>query len=737
MKRGAMMLLLVQLLLFLGAVPPAVAAEPLHKRAVVVLIDGLRLSDLSPEQTPGLWRLQQNGALGVMNHNTLRAKNTVNSYLTIGAGTKAGVSLSSVAAYGVKERVGEEQRTVFGRDLYVRHTGQEPQGAIVAPQLPQMLEASQRARYTVRPGALGDAVHDLGGRTAVLGNADLGSEANRPAVLIAMDSSGQVDEGDLQAGLRVDQRWPYGIRTDVQALYDRYRAIRDRAQLIVLETGDLLRWEAARDVMTKEQADAAYREALREADRLVSLLVPEAGPDTMLMVLSPKKHPDAEAVALSPVLADGGDLEAGSLLSSGTTKRPGLVANYDIAPTLVRFFGGDVSRYPFLGEPATTVRGAGSDNLRLLSEATAEMQVISESRPLLVRPWLDLWIAFAVVLLAVQLFRRHWMPRLQAVAEAMAILPLAWLYVPLCEPASVGQMVLFSLGITLAIWLLLQGVRDRTVRLAVLAGVTMLTIIVDVMLGAPLEKAAVLSYDPIAGARYYGIGNEYMGILLGSMILLLNIWFTLRPQHGARSRMLLGLLSLLCLFVIYLFAAPKLGTNAGGALAAAVGFAYALAVIGNLHLTYRSWLGIALATGGVLIGMIVLNLFLSGNEQTHIGRAAAQLFSGQFAEVFQIAARKVQLNFLLLRVSAWGKLLFLFAALFAVWALQRRRSGWTARNSKTVGVAALAALLFNDSGVVAAALTLLYAVLPLVGPEPEAALETVGTDAEDALLHPQ
>ncbi|MGB8954946.1 MAG: hypothetical protein WCC10_06200 [Tumebacillaceae bacterium] len=734
MKRRAVIFLFVLLLLFLGAVPPVAAAQPLQKRAVVVVIDGLRLSDLSPEQTPGLWRLQQNGALGVMNHNTLGAKNTVNSYLTIGAGTKTGVSLSSVAAYGVKERVGDEQRTVFGRDLYVRHTGQEPQGAIVATQLPQMLEASQRARYTVRPGALGDAVHDLGGRTAVLGNSDLGSEANRPAVLIAMDSSGQVDAGDLQAGLRIDQRWPYGMRTDVQALYDRYRAIRDKAQLIVLDTGDLLRWEAARDVMTKEQEDAARREALHEADNLVSLLVPEAGPDTMLMVLAPKKHPKAEEVALSPVIAAGGELGAGGLLSSGTTKRAGLVANYDIAPTLVRFFGGDVSRYPFLGEPATTVRGAGSDNHRVLSESTAQMQVISESRPLLVRPWLDLWIAFAIVLFAAQLFRRHWIPRLQAVAEVMAVVPLAWLFVPLFQPTSAGQTVLFSLGITLAIWLLLKGLRDRTARLAALAGGTALTIIVDVLLGAPLEKGSVLSYDPIAGARYYGIGNEYMGILLGSVILLLNSWFTLRPQHGARSRVLL---SLLCLFVIYLFAAPQLGTNAGGALAAAVGFAYAGAMIGKLRMTYRSWLGIALATGGILAGMMVLNLFLSSNEQTHIGRATAQLFSGHFGEVYQIAARKVELNFLLLRVSAWGKLLFLFAALFAVWALQRRRSEWTARNSKTLGVAALAALLFNDSGVVAAALTLLYAVLPIVGPEPEASLETLGSEAEETLLHPQ
>jgi hypothetical protein len=68
-------------------------------------------------------------------------------------------------------------------------------------------------------------------------------------------------------------------------------------------------------------------------------------------------------------------------------------------------------------------------------------------------------------------------------------------------------------------------------------------------------------------------------------------------------------------------------------------------------------------------------------------------------------------------------LFLLFSALLLVaWGRQKwgdaRVAPFFNRHGKMVLVAALAALLFNDSGVVAAALTLLYAIVPLVHAEP-------------------
>jgi len=40
-------------------------------------------------------------------------------------------------------------------------------------------------------------------------------------------------------------------------------------------------------------------------------------------------------------------------------------------------------------------------------------------------------------------------------------------------------------------------------------------IVGDIVLGNALMQVSILGYDPIVGARFYGIGNEYMGLLAG------------------------------------------------------------------------------------------------------------------------------------------------------------------------------------------------------------------------------
>lgn len=728
---------------------PAYAAEDesartlLPKKAVVLLVNGLQLEDLSPETTPNLWRMAQQGAAGVMNHNALGPRNETNSYLTIGAGTKAAAPFSRVQAYETGENVLTEAFPVTGEALYRRHMGRSPKGEIVVPQIPQMEAHKEAYRYSFTPGLLGQAVQDLGGRTAVLGNSDLGHIVHRPAALLAMNRQGIADLGDLQAGLVPDAASPFGMRTDGELLYAAYEKVRSQASLIVIETGDLLRLFHEREVMTEEQEARAYRQALAEADRLAGRLMRDAGADTLVAVVSPIKHPDPEAPALTPVLLAGGDVQPGSLLTSGTTKREGLIANYDLAPTLVEFLGGKSDAYPFVGRPAevdTAVMQPAKmqpaetqpkqDSLTKLKDIVHDILIPSESRKLLVTPWVDAWIGLAALILIAQLFRRAWLRYLQPIAEFMLTFPLVWLLVPLFDPQTVSVSVLLSITLTALIWLGLRFIRAPRPRIGLLAGATALLLMADVLAGAPLLKKSMLSYDPIVGARYYGIGNEYMGILLGAVLLSFNVWLSARK----RPLSLPGQLTVvgLCAFTLCLFAAPELGTNAGGALAGAVGFTYAAFHLLHLRLTRRVWLWFGLAAGGAVAAMALLNFGQTNGEQTHIGRFMALLLSGQFADVYQIISRKFMLNFHLLRVSAWGKLFVLFLGVLAVWQVRRWMADrsldtnpFAKRNGNMVLVMALAAFLFNDSGVVAASLAMLYAVVPLLEPEKGAAATAV------------
>ncbi|PWK11291.1 hypothetical protein [Tumebacillus permanentifrigoris] len=706
--------------------------DKMARKVVLVLLDGLRLSDLSPERTPNLWRMQKLGSVGVMNLNTLGAKNEVNAALTLGAGSRAGAVVSAAEAMEVDETIHRDGHVLTGRELYVRHMGTEPTGRIVVSQWPLLLEGVDKSKSnTAVLGALGDAVHEAGGKTAVLGNADWGDELNRPAALIAADSKGQVDDGSLRAGNVSDLTRPYGMRTDVESLYTQYRNVRNQANLFVLEPGDLGRWYRTQVLMEDSQLQSLYNLALHEGDELIGKLLPDIGPNTMLAVVSPIKHPAADAPALAPVLLAGGDVMVGGLLTSSTTKRKGLIANYDLAPTFASFLQGlgyVHTHQAWLGQPALgqTVMNAKQDSLHLLRQQVDRMLVPSNARAVLVKPWINTWIGLAALLLLAEWFRRPWLRYLTPLAELMLVFPLSWLCVPLFAPTSTEQTVWYSLGLTVSIGLMLRGLRDPFVRLGVLAGGTVLTLVADLLLGAPLLKQSVLSYDPIAGARYYGIGNEYMGILLGALLLGLNAAARSRQKIGVRGRALLAALFLL---VIYLFAAPRIGTNAGGALAAAIGCTYALMQFSDWRMTRRNWLWLSSVAVVVVLGMMVMNVMLPSSEQTHIGRSARELVDGQFSELYQLVARKLQLNLLLLRVSAWGKLFLLLLAFLVVRVYSRRDAeAALLRNGRMIVTAAVAAFLFNDSGVVAAGLALLYAAVPLVDPVPQQAMEIQNWD---------
>ena len=50
-----------------------------------------------------------------------------------------------------------------------------------------------------------------------------------------------------------------------------------------------------------------------------------------------------------------------------------------------------------------------------------------------------------------------------------------------------------------------------------------------------------LGYDPVGGARFYGIGNEYMGVLVGSSILAWALWAG-KKASSSRMHQALGFL---------------------------------------------------------------------------------------------------------------------------------------------------------------------------------------------------
>lgn len=162
---------------------------------------------------------------------------------------------------------------------------------------------------------------------------------------------------------------------------------------------------------------------------------------------------------------------------------------------------------------------------------------------------------------------------------------------------------------------------------------------------------------------------------------------------------------------------PQGGANLGMSLAFIVG-----ATVFCLYLWREEWGWVeALSVIGLGISLlaaaIVVELAVHGTEASHIGRLISTVRAHGLTSVTDVFARKLAMNWLLVRVSLWtdvaaaalGVLGVVVAARpRRVLAVLRERS-WLGPGLIACCAGAVAAFLVNDSGIVAASLALVYA----------------------------
>lgn len=240
-------------------------------------------------------------------------------------------------------------------------------------------------------------------------------------------------------------------------------------------------------------------------------------------------------------------------------------------------------------------------------------------------------------------------------------------------------------------------------------------------------KRSVLGYDPMIGARYYGIGNEYMGILIGAAILLVSI--AMHYYHVKFPRTLRSAGILLFILIITYLASPLLGTNAGGAITAVIAFGIAaLRMFCGKILEEVRWPRFILFITVFGLVSVVILWFLNyvlptgGEHQSHIGKAITLLFEGRIDVIGGIMARKLAMNWHLIGVSSWSKVLM--TCLFVMAVIVLRPRGIFERWQQTIpyimygfsanAVGAIIVLLVNDSGIVAAATMMIFVAVPML-----------------------
>ncbi|MDA8234512.1 MAG: hypothetical protein M0Z31_06935 [Clostridia bacterium] len=690
-------------------------------KVVMVMVNRVSYPELRQWDLPNLGKMAAMGGQGLMTVIPGAELEDRNAYASIGAGTKTFVPGRAVESYNGDEEInGSKAVDVFRRNSGLR-VGEEE---VVQVSLAAWLENTKKVNQPIIPGGLGEVLQRAGKRTAVIGNSDLALDRpegiNRLAPLVAMDGKGRVDLGTVGRGLvKKAPLAPGGLRTDYQALWQEFNRVYNQADLLVIETGDTVRLEAEAAGMTQLMREMHRREALVAADAFIGKLLPLLGKETMLMVVTPL--PPGEMVRLgeklTPLFVAGGEMVAGAQLATLTTRHHGVVTYYDLSASILDFFG-LAKMTPMLGLPVYGwTGGQGAQELDAIYETAVNT---FSHRGAMVLVFVIVQVLALVALLLPIIRKKELLPRwYRPVLISLGTGALAMLLLPLLGILPLWVSVLAWLGLTGILALLMSLIRGFLPLLFTLGLTVFAFIFIDVALGTPLMRWSFLGYDVIVGGRFYGIGNEYMGVLIGASIITSVVLLDWRPRL---KRIILPVLGLVYTFIVFFFAAPNLGTNAGGALAAVVAYAVTMYRLLGWNLNWRV-LGLVSLVAVVIgvIGLVVVNKYLVSGQESHIGRAAADLLSGNFDAIIQTMVRKASANWYLIVNSVWNKLVAGILITIA-WIYYRyrgeieealRRYPSVGHGLTGIAAGAVAALVFNDSGIISLATMSVFMIIPL------------------------
>jgi len=699
------------------------------RKVVMILAGDLALSDLRSADLGRLQRRLPQAAIGLMNTRTAGGEGYASGCLSVGAAARARAASDSGLALEAKEVTSGQEAAV----LYKAVTGWGAgASAIVNPGIIALRRSNDSVGHNVAVGLIGRTLRENGHRIAVLGNTDVKGKKQRYACLLAMDEKGLIPDGCIGSSiLTSDPDWPYAVRTDYSAMWRRLAKLYPHVSVIVIETGDLFRLRSLAGELNEQAYARARGRALGELDEFIARVFDlTAGEDTLVMLLVPGLPAGGRPqTSLTPVLffyPDGAGRHF--LLRSPTTKRNGLITNMDIAPAVLDHLGLDVPAEAFGAVPRRVdVKDRDSkDIVGLLERNKRLIESTNLLRSDAVKSYILLQMlvfVMTVLVIAVKELRpvfcsRWW----QVLLLTVMSVPLSFLLIAYTGIAFSAFFYLAVYGVALVVALAASAFPGKILApFGLVSGLTGALVVADVLTGGQGMSLSVLGYDLAAGARFYGIGNEYMGVLLGAVITSAAVALDMSGAASVRARAGMWILVAVAFALVAVgMALPQFGANFGGTISAAAGLTITLVWFRSVA-TKRSvpWWVLGAITASALVifgGMCLIN------PQSHVGRLLIRfraLGSGVFVETI---LRKLAVNHRLILYTIWSRVFLLSLVLVGlvvffpkILSAQRifAHHPYFQAGLKGALVTAFAALLANDSGIVAAA-TVLSQLTPAI-----------------------
>jgi hypothetical protein len=736
-----------------GSVDAVKQGSPRGGKAVLVVIDRIGLNDIMDASPPNIDYLISRGCTSLMNARVKYDQYGLGSYLVIGAGGRALGGDNVGLAFDSTERL----QTASGGyleagNIYRDRTGRKaPAGSVVNLYIEEMIKKSDTFYATSTPGLLGKVLKQFGKKVALLGNADSqvpavltefgpGQETlalpgaqpvgggktypiiratHREASCIAMDENGLVPGSDVSSRLSGRLSAATGVRTNFDRLVAEAEAALPAADLLVVDMGQTSRANEQVDFYSDRRAKLTRQKALLECDRALGKLMARLDLSRDLLIVctpTPTRKMIYDGELLTPLVITGAGFKPGTMLHSTTTRRTGLVSNFDIAPTVIDFFG--------LKVPAEMEGRAvsSSDSRTVLADlANFRDNAVGsfESRKTMVRLYVItaiviLILFFLFILIRQELIWKHAVFWTVVLLIALAG-PLAYLLLPAFGVYSFYGLIPIAVGITLLLSLVAflwgrqhheQGFATGVCRsIMLLSGLTLLIVLLDSLLGSPLMTFSPFGSSVVLADRYYGIGNLYMGVAVGSAVLFVCLAVQLLRGFLDEPWKRYAFASLVFLVTILFLGYPRLGANMGGLITAVAASAVTLMKLEGGRIGAKKVAVLVVVLIIFVVAVLAADLLLPG-PASHAGKAVSRVKSTGISSLISQVGRKLTANWKLTFTSIW-RILLLLAVLgglllnwkFRIYGRMKEELPCLAAGSVGISVGLVVALLFNDSGI--------------------------------------
>lgn len=662
-------------------------------------------------------RLENSGYLGMMNIRGDKGYDDRRNYASMGATGRVNILPETPVDFSQIE----------GKNLYKYATGHSPKkiNLLSVNNLDQYNQSN--GEFKSKMGYLGDTLSSNGKKIGILGNSDYydmvtGQEIrNRDFALMVMDSRGRIEEGNVDFINKKDQSFPFGISTDYDKLKDETKKYYAKTDFLMVNLGDTFRLDEYKlNLNGKTYAKMKYRVYNKVSDYLEYVFKMAGKNDTIYILGSfPSKLDYANNRRLAPLVRFDMSESGKGLLLSATTRRAGVFANLDLGVDILNRFG--LKNKEMVGRQLTNKTMDNRDDY--MTKEYKKIVAISSIRMTIINIYVAV-ISVSWILGALALWQRDKLPKkhkkkilnfLKEMVKLGLIMPLAFLSAPILRPGSQAQVTLSIVFMTVLLYILGSRIfkNDDLKQVGFYSILMILLIVVDSVISTPLMQSNIMSYDPMIGARYYGIGNEYEGATIGSAILGIAILL----EYKKIPKLWVAIF----LFAVLITSAyPSMGANVGGAISESIAYIAFFLLICGVKIDFKKSVLVVAITALIVAVFATADIMLGMGS--HLGNFVVQVFRNGPMEIVTVFARKIDMNIQLAQTTVWVNILLVGLLIlgFTIFRPNRHFSYMKERYKivydgyLAIMVGCVVTLLVNDSGIIAAATDSIYLLIPVI-----------------------